>query len=481
MKLIQILKEYTEKTILSTIERWKKENPKIDDSLARQLIQRFDQIKDGLSSKLEQISLSDELKKNNNYKNIELYSFDDMVKLIRSLPESDDKVKKEAIKMFMDKEKIDKQMASYYIIRFMNNKRNLKYAVENGTEDGTFSKKEVLKFIPNQLMMNNAYLDPRAWSFSKLEHMLDALFPFQGKAGEEGENTATTDADKIYDKNGIEVYKGDAQHKCVSHNPTVGGKKKYGWCIAQPGNSNYDYYRFQEGTNRMFYFVFDRSLPDNNKWHAFVIHAGENNLIYWVTSAKNDGDNQAKSWNDISKIVPAETWSKIKDLEPLFKYIPPSKAEIGAAALRGKKLSANDFKELEYDIKEQYIQSNAGSLSKDILTILDKELKNLAINYGQKFAYSDLKSNEGLAKRYAVFRFRHTNYAKDLIPLPYVKYLDDEAKNKYLQLFNNNISFEYVDKYFGQETLKDYVNQKAKYQQQYGLPGLFSGSIQVDG
>ena len=62
-----LLKEYTEKTIVSTIERWKETNPSLDDNLARQVIQRFDQIKSGLSSKLQQISLSDELKQSNNY------------------------------------------------------------------------------------------------------------------------------------------------------------------------------------------------------------------------------------------------------------------------------------------------------------------------------------------------------------------------------------------------------------------------------
>lgn len=461
MRLTDILLEYTDKTINTTIDRWKETNPSIDPALAKQVIQRFDQVKGSLQQKLQQIALSDELKQGNNYLNIDKYSWDDMVKLLRSLPEKDDKVKKDAIAMFMEKEAIDKGIASSYVIRFMNNRRNLKYALENGTEDENFTKEEVKKLVPQRLIMSGQFLDPRAWDFGQMEHMLDALFPYYGKEEEGGEqNTATTDADKVYEQNGIEIYRGDAQHKCVAYNPTEGGRKKYGWCIAQTGNSNYDYYRFQQGTNRMFYICFDRNQPESNKWHAFVIHVGEDNSQYWATSAKNDGDNNSKTWEGLSKFIDPQTWDRIKGLQDVFKYIPPSKAEIASAALRGKKLSAGDFRELDYDTKEQYIQSNAGSLSPDILKILDKELKNLAINYGQKFPYADLKDNEGLAKRYAVFRFRHTNYSKDPIPLPYVKYLDEEAKQKYLNTFDDNLTYEYIEKFFGPKATEDYVQKQ---------------------
>lgn len=453
--------EYSEKLIQTTIERFKQQNPTLDDDVARQLINRFDQIKSSLSQKLNTLNLPDNLKQNNRFLDITLYTLDDLVKLLRSLPENDDKVKKEAIKMFMDKERLEKSIVQSYISRFMDRRRDLKYAVENGSEDGNMDKKEVQALIPPRLIQNQLYLDPRNWPFIKLEQMLDALFPRLGQV-EDGDdiNTASTDGDKVYEKDGIEVYKGDAQHKCVSHNPTEGGRKKYSWCIAQPGNSNYDYYRFQNGTNRMFYFVFDRSLPDSDDYHAFVIHVGEDNKKYWVTNARNSGDRQVDSWKGIGSVVPPSVWKKIQGLESVFKYIPPSKAEISSAALRGKKLSGADFNELDYDTKEQYIQSNAGTLGNDILNILDVPLKNLAINYGQKFNFAQLKANEGLAKRYAVFRFRHTNYSKEPIPLPFVKYLDEPAKEKYLETFDNNLTFEYLDKFFGNEISKKYVDRE---------------------
>jgi len=462
MKLTDILiLEYSDKTIQTTIDRWKKLTPSIDDNLARQVIQRFDQIKSGLSSKLQQIALSDELKQGNNYLNIDKYSWNDMVTLLRSLPEKEDKIKKDAIQMFVEKERMDKGDVTSYVIRFMNNRRNIKYALSNGTEDGHYSAQEVQKLVPKRLIPNDAYLDPRTWDFGQMEHMLDALFPMQAKVGDEEQNTATTDADKVYDKDGIEIYKGDAQHKCISYNPTEGGRKKYGWCIAQPSNTMYDRYRFMEGTNRMFYFVFDRNLPESDPYHAFVIHVGEGGNQYWITDAKNSGDKNFKKWEELAKIAPS-VWSRIGGLKDVFKFVAPSKAEISGAAMRGKRLSANDFRELDYEDKQNYVQANAGSLSPEILKILDKELKNLAINYGQKFPYADLKDNEGLAKRYAVFRFRHTNYEKEPIPLPYVKYLDEEAKQKYLATFDDNLNYEYIDKYFGPQATEKYVQDQIK-------------------
>lgn len=479
---IQPLNEYSEKTINTTIERWKAIDPEIDENTAKQLIQRFDQIKSGLASKLNVVSLSDTLKQGQNYLNIDKYSFDDMVKLIKSLPENPEKIKKDAVTNFVQRDKIDKATAQSYVARFISKRDELKYAVENGMEDGSLTKEEVRNFIPKKLLNNNAYLDPRVWSWGAFEQMLDALFPSQKAAGEEGENLVSTDADKIYDNGGIEIYKGDDVHKCISYNPVSAEtkRKKYGWCVTQVGNTNYDYYRFG-GKSPTFYFVFDRSKDSspehatfNDEWHAFVIQVTGDGESYIVTGANNRGDITADSWEGISKIVPSETWAKIKGLKDYFKPINLSAVERGRKFASGKNLSVNEFKELAQDEKILYIQGKASKneVSKEILEILPQykinlegrstTLANIAIDSGQTFPYSALKNNEALAKRYAIFRFRHTDYSKNPIPLPYVKYLDDEAKQKYLDTFDDNLTFEYIEKYFGQNATEKYVDEQVK-------------------
>ena len=476
------LNEYSDKTINTTIERWKKDNSGIDDNLAKQLIQRFDQIKSGLAQKLDIVLLSDELKQGQNYLNIDKYSFDDMVKLIRSLPENPEKVKKDAIGKFVQQDGIDKPTAQSYVARFIVNKDKLKAATQEGLEDEGFTKEEVLNLIPKKLFSNNAYLDPRAWTWQPFEQMLDALFPSQKAAGEEGENFVSTDADKIYDKGGIEIYKGDDVHKCISYNPTNDEtkRKKYGWCVTQVGNTNYDYYRFGDKAPT-FYFVFDRSkdsspnnAPFKDQWHAFVIQVTADDKEYIVTGADNRGDTATKDkgWEGVAGIVPADTWAKIKGLKDYFKPISLSPAERGRKFASGKNLSLSEFKELSQDEKILYIQGKGSKneISPDILKILPQykinlegrstTLANVAMDSRQKFPYSVLKDNEALIKRYAVVSSRH--FPNDPLPLPFIKYLDEDTKQKYLEKYDDNLTFEYIEKYFGDKVAENYVEKQLK-------------------
>jgi hypothetical protein len=477
-----LLREYPESTIVKLLTKWgiDPNKDKAKAEVARQLINRFDQIKGTLASKLDIIVIPNEIK-NKDIKDIDLYSFDDLQKLINSYPENPEKVKKEAVKRFADKFGIDKATAQSYVARFMTKRDTLKFGIKDGIEDLGLTKEDVLNYIPKRLQQKEAFLDPRNWEWEPFEQTLDALFPSYKQAIDGEENLAETDADKIYDQNGIEIYKGDDVHKCISYNPvTSQGTKKYGWCVTQPGNKNYDGYRFKE-TAPTFYFVFDRSkdssperTPFKDQWHAFVIQVNKDGNSYIVTGADNRADAYAKSWEAISAIVPSDTWNKIKNLKDYFKPIKLSSTEIGRKAFGGKNLSADEFKELSQDNKILYVQGQASEnkLTKDILKILPKykinlegrstTLANIAIDSGQKIPYSMLKDYESLAKRYAIFRFRHTNYGNDPIPLPYVKYLDDEAKQKYLEKFEDNVSFELLEKYFGNNILEQAINDQAK-------------------
>jgi hypothetical protein len=472
-----LMEAYADKVVKAMVDKWKAESSSATESISKQLINRFSEIKDSLPQKLAIAVIPDELKQKNSYKDITQYSFEDMVKLIASIPENPDKVKKDAIKNFIEKEGIDRNTAQSYVARFMTKRDDLKFA---GKEGSDISKEDLDQFVSKRLIMNNAYLDPRNWTWEPFEQMMDALFPAAGKSIEGEENTVSTDADKIYDKNGIEIYKGDDVHKCISYNPTEKNQKKYGWCVTQPGNTNYDYYRFAE-SSPTFYFVFDRSKPStgakggfDDQWHAFVLQANADGKSYIVTGANNRGDVRASSWDAIAEIVPKETWNKIKDLKDYFKPIALSGVERGRKFAAGKKLSLDEFKELSQDEKILYIQGKASKneLTPDILAILPQykinlegrstTLANVAIDSGQKFPYASLKDNDALAKRYAVFRFRHTNYEKDPIPLPYIKYLDDDAKKVYLDKFNDNHTFEYVEKFFGPTLTEYYVNKQIK-------------------
>ena len=476
---VQLLREYPESKITQLLSKWGIKTGTSEEKVARKLITRFEQIKGAIDSKRAMLptKITSEV---SDLKNIDLYSFEQLVALIKAYPESEDKIKKEAIKMFVEKEFLPRDVVQSYVARFMNKKDDLKYAVQSGIED-LYTKQEVLNFIPNPLQRDERYLDPRNYKWEDFEQMLDALFPSQKKV-EDGEiNTAESTGDKIYDKDGIEVYKCDEQSKCIAYNPTQGtGRKKYGWCVSSPGGSMYDSYRFRD-TAPTFYFIFDRNKssepmhsPFQDKWHAIVIQVGKGEQFYIVTSANNDRDATVKSWDEISTLVPSDTWNKIKNLKEYIKPVPLSNTERARKLASGRTLPIEEFKELSEDEKVLYVlgKGSKNDLSKSILEILPlykinyegrtTTLANIAIDAGQDFEYELLEKYENLAKRYAIFRSRHTLHGQKPIPLPFVKYLDDAGKEKYLNTFNDNLTFEYIEKYFGEKAAKDYADSRAK-------------------
>jgi len=477
ISLRRLLLEYPDSKVNQILSKWGIDPKSQEANQARQLISRFGQIKGGLDQKLDIVTLPDNIKKGD-YRNIDLYSYKDLLDLIRSYPENPDKIKKEAIARF-EKEGTDRQTAQAYVARFMNKKSDLKHAVSNGTEDGNFSAKEVKDLIGPFLLHGDMYLDPRAYKWERFEQVLDALFPAYVAATDD-ENTASTNVDKVYDDGTIEIYKGDERDKCVSYNPNEGGMKKYAWCVAQPGNSNYDHYRFRD-YSPTFYFVFDRSRTSQgsrnsfvDQWHAFVVQVSNDQTQYVITNARNDGDTTVNGWEEVAKVVPSETWAKIKNLKKYFQPIALTSAERGRKMSQGKNLTPNEFKELTQDEKIDYVNGKAGKneLTNDILTLLPKykisyegrstTLANVAIDGGQEIPYKILKNYEPLAKRYAVYKFRHGEYKTKPIPLPYVKYLDDAAKEKYLEIYKDYLNFDYVLKFFGEKTAKKYANDLAK-------------------
>jgi hypothetical protein len=205
-----------------------------------------------------------------------------------------------------------------------------------------------------------------------------------------------------------------------------------------------------------------------------ALQVNSDGKTYVLTDANNSGDRPSDSWDSLAKIAPPETWEKIKGLQSLIKPVSLSGPERVKKMEQGKLLTVDEFKELDQQEKKDYIAGKApkNQIGRGILRLLSKykikeegkttTLANVAIDAGQKFTYADLKDNEQLAKRYAIFRFKHTNFGKDPIPLPFIKYLDDDAKTKYLKEFENELNFDYIKKYFGDNTLKQYVTEKAK-------------------
>jgi hypothetical protein len=386
------------------------------------------------------------------------------------LAEYSDKILKQMLDLYkQQKPNLDDEQILYYVKRFDQIKSALKKKVED--KDPT-----VLALLPRDLqseesLRKNLYLEiTRYKRFDTLEKLIDGAFSKvqAKKEKEELVNSAEVDADKVYDKDNLEIYRGDAEHKCVKY----GNNQYYSWCISRTAGNMYPAYRFQGvgGGSRMFYFVFDRTRPDTktgnvftDPYHAIVIHVREDGQ-YTVTDSPNLKEYFAKNWDAVIKLLPAELGNKLKGLESIFKYIPPSSEEIAQAAVKGKKLSFEQFAQLSYADKTIYVQANASNrniIDANIFKSLDVDLKNECINYGRICTFDELKSNMGLLKRYPDFRF--TRYPREPLPYPFIPYLKDDLQQNYLEKFEDDyLTFDEIEKYFSENILKKYIDKQIK-------------------
>lgn len=350
---------------------------------------------------------------------------------------------------------LDEEIIHAYITRFAQLAQSIRKR---------FDEKDpsIVRLIPKEIQEKNKYLDILQWhKFTDLEKIVD-IFPVSKSVRKKALdiNMAETDADKIYNKDGIEVYRGDSENRCIKYSKN----QRYSWCISRAGTQNmYNSYRFSQGTSRMFYFVFDRSLNSNGKtgsfedpYHVIVIHVFERGT-YAVSTANNSGDRAADTWDELGKLLPSKLWARLKPLKALFKFIPPSQEELELAAIKGKKMSLEQFRDLSHNTKVQYIQATAkDGLTSDQFKTLDFELKNLAINYGRQCSFNELKSNVGLLKRYPDVFMRF--YPEKPLPYEFIPYLKEELQRDYYKRFEEDyLTFNEIEKYFSHNILNEYI------------------------
>jgi hypothetical protein len=361
----------------------------------------------------------------------------------------------------------------------------------------------------------NKILNPQdilAYTWKDLESVLDAY----GEKAEKTSNDFATVQDAefievkgvpiVYSGDGIKVYEGSTYGSCVKLNYAFKYKGEddkiytYGFCIGRKEEASNQYYSYRFGRGgsfRSFYFVADTTQnadikgdPTNrnnflNWYHFFVIHAFDNDK-FGVTDAVNMyGSNHEItdiSWEDVGKFMiknggesGKQAWDKIKNHKDVFKYVAPPGEETDQALVRDQILSSEQFKGLNRNQKRIYISRRAdqkNAFNSEMFQTLDPELKNLAIRTGNGFVptYDDVKNNPAIGRSYARFKFtraldqaKNKKFVSTLIPLPFIPYLNDDEKQQYLELFGKeNLTFEYIEKYFGETAARNYVEEQTK-------------------
>lgn len=491
------LNEYSQKVIDQLMANFRVQDHHLDDIQVLSYINRFDQLKNNIRQKFEnpetraqiELLIPRELQAKNKYLDITQWkNFNDLKKIVDASSKKDEDVYKKAIDIFKKKNSnVDENAIKYYVNVFKSRLKDLKDFVNNNDEN-------VLSNIPQNLLNGEKYLNINNWEFRDLEHLIDAVFPRQqGKQNKKVEiNSAETDADQIYNENGIEVYKGDSEHKCIRY----GKNEYYSWCISR-ARSNNMYYSYRLGNRNagelMFYFVFDKSKTDErgpsgfkDPYHVVVIHALSNGK-YMRSTANNDGDKPGggASWEELGQSFIGkqgqELWDKIKGLKKLFQYQDPSEEELKIKDYKDKKLSLAQFQALPFTDKKYWLRANASVadnvtgknpiITSEIVKTLPAQgdvSKNDLINYDRRFSFNEFEGNKGLLKRYAIYRF--TRHPDEPLPYKFIPYLvepgkedSDHLQREYFKKFAEEyLTLEEIEKYFSPQITQNYVDSQIK-------------------
>ena len=438
-----ILNEYSDKIINQMVAIYKPQTTDSEEQIKKN-IKDHNRLRDSIEAKLKQNNpavlktVPDDLQKNNRFKDITLIrDYNTLVRMLKAVSKKETDIYKAAIEYFKRKEQyMNPSIIGLYVGQFKKVKNELEKAVNEKDEN-------VINLIPKELISNNKYNDILSYrNFADLEKLIDGAFPIKGEEKDQI-NSAEVDADKVYSNgnDGIEIYQGDAEHKCVKY----GKNQYYSWCISRTRGSMYPSYRFQQSTglNRMFYFVIDKTQPDTkgpngrftDPYHVVVIHALENGK-YTRTTADNDGDlpYQGADWNELGKYFTGE---------------------------RGQEINLESFIDLDNEDKQLFLRANAGDrniINNQIIKSLDNNQINDLINYNMKFSFDELKKSQGLLKRYADYRF--TRHPKDPIPYVFIPYLKSEFQKEYFEKFNDYVTFSVLEKYFNEDIIKEFVTKE---------------------
>jgi hypothetical protein len=178
-------------------------------------------------------------------------------------------------------------------------------------------------------------------SFADVEKLIDGAVSRQEFKGKSKVQSEKNPADAIYNKNNLEIYKGDLREKCILYG------KGYSWCISRADSSNL-FYSYRIRSQSIFYFVFDLDKPREDPWHAVVIYVNPKNT-YHVATALNTGDRKM-SWEQISAKHP-----KLKNLQGLFKPQPLTTDEREDYTNYKKERDLAQYQQLNSNEKYKYI------------------------------------------------------------------------------------------------------------------------------
>ena len=315
-KKVKVPKVKPLKPIEVLINKWKAENPGIDDSEIRQMIEFFNARKDNLRPYMPPQEAR--------------------LKNYRNMPE---------------------------IVEF---KRNFPaFPAENVAR---------LRDIQNYTWGQLEFLSDR-FNSSNARELVE--FTIEGDTPERREESARRmwqrTSNRIIEKNGVTVYRVTGQDEAISlgnlQHILVG---KFGgnfWCITNIGSVGGSYYESYRN-RRAYYFILDRNKPEESPFYISVIQPIKHDSgYYWdsegpftLSLRPNQGDSTRKSWEDIVRI-----WPELNGEAERFKFFGKTQNEGGITEINRVNFRGDneyDFERISNELKLRYVSDPHKTITK---------------------------------------------------------------------------------------------------------------------
>jgi hypothetical protein len=162
----------------------------------------------------------------------------------------------------------------------------------------------------------------RNYSLTQLLKLVSASPSFK----KSGETKIEPTPDIVYNEDGIVIYSGDVEDKCIKYGA---GER---WCITKGSFGNY---RFDPGRKYpIFYLIKNINLPDDDPLSFIALQVrGDGNYV-WTNRDNNPHESEVMNLNSLLMEIPY--LNSIDNIENIIKYVPPN---------LGEKQKETEFKE----------------------------------------------------------------------------------------------------------------------------------------
>lgn len=238
------------------------------------------------------------------------------------------------------------------------------------------------------------------------------------------------DRPPIFKNESLEVYETSGPGDCIKYG------KGYSFCISQPGNTMWQSYR--DSQTSTFYFVYDKSRPDNDPLHVVVVDMTKDGPI--LTDAKNTTGRISEYGTDAKAYL--EHLYKMGVPRGLLKNKPHTEDERSERELLGQiNYSLEWFKGLPPEQKSKYIGRGHMLTDEQFDYIFDNGLDSLVKQYAEIGSKLDDRQMEKMLgskfrSTYLHFRLIANQYRKDLDIREY-----DKLSEKQKESLSDDIKF----------------------------------------